>query len=160
LYGLRIGDEVRFKGVAGMFYLRGAPGRDVLFVATGTGIAPIRSMLLDLLDRNDGRTATLFWGVRSERDLYYQDELHALARTHTNFSFEMTLSRPTGAWRGETGRVTRLVDQRVSGVGSLSAYVCGNARMIADVAAILNTKGLCPIYREKYYDDPGPYADD
>ena len=53
LYGLRPGDEVEFTGVAGMFQLENAPGRDVLFVATGTGIAPIRSMLLDLLDRDD-----------------------------------------------------------------------------------------------------------
>jgi CDP-4-dehydro-6-deoxyglucose reductase, E3 len=160
LYGLRPGDEVQFKGVAGMFQLENVPGRDSLFVATGTGIAPIRSMLLDLLERADGCTATLFWGVRTERDLYYQDELDALARGHTNFSFEMTLSRPTGTWRGETGRVTRLVQERVSTVRGLSAYVCGNARMIADVTAILNTKGLCPIHREKYYDDPGPCADD
>jgi NAD(P)H-flavin reductase len=160
LYGLRYGDEVQFKGVAGMFQLRDTPGRDVLFVATGTGIAPIRSMLLDLLERDDGRTATLFWGVRSERDLYYQDELGALARAHPRFSFEMTLSRPTGTWRGETGRVTRLVEERIPTVRSLSAYVCGNARMIADVTAILRSKGLCPIHQEKYYDDAGPLADD
>ena len=160
LYGLRRGDEVQFKGVAGMFYLRNDPGRDVLFIATGTGIAPIRSMLLELLDRAPARAATLFWGVRSERDLYYQDELHALAKAHASFSFEMTLSRPTGAWRRATGRVTRLVEERISTVSDLSAYVCGNARMITDVIAILNTRGLCPIYREKYYDDPGPHADD
>jgi CDP-4-dehydro-6-deoxyglucose reductase len=160
LYRLRPGDEVQFKGVAGMFQLQNGPGRDVLFVATGTGIAPIRSMLLDLLDRADGRAATLFWGVRDERDLYYQDELDALARVHTGFSFEMTLSRPTGSWSGETGRVTRLVEERIATVRNLSAYLCGNARMIADVTAILKTKGLCPIHQEKYYDDPGPGADD
>jgi len=160
LYGLSPGDEVRFTGVAGMFQLENASGRDLLFVVTGTGIAPIRSMLLDLFDRGDGRAATLFWGVRGERDLYYQDELEALVRARSSFAFEMTLSRPTGTWRGETGRVTRLVQERVTTVRGLSAYVCGNARMIGDVTAILKTKGLCPIHREKYYDDPGPDADD
>src|SRR5262245_2492621 len=85
LYGLRPGDEVQFRGVAGMFQLEDVPGRDILFVATGTGIAPIRSMLLDLFDRNDCRAVTLFWGVRSERDLYYQDELEALARSRDSF---------------------------------------------------------------------------
>jgi len=160
LYGLRPGDDVQFTGPAGMFQLEDVSRRDVLFVATGTGIAPIRSMLLDLLDRRAGGAATLFWGVRSERDLYYQDELEALARTSTSVTFEMTLSRPTGIWRGETGRVTHLVEERISTVRGLSAYVCGNARMIADVTAILKTKGLCPIHREKYYDDPGADADD
>jgi CDP-4-dehydro-6-deoxyglucose reductase len=160
LYGLRLGDVVEFKGVAGMFYLHDDPGRDVLFVATSTGIAPIRSMLLDLLDRTPARRVTLFWGVRSERDLYYQDELDALAMAHHGFSFEMTLSRPAGAGTFATGRVTRLVEERISTVRDLAAYVCGNARMIADVSAILKSKGLCPIYREKYYDDAGPVADD
>jgi CDP-4-dehydro-6-deoxyglucose reductase len=117
-------------------------------------------MLLDLRDRADGRAATLFWGVRNERDLYYQDELTALARVRPSFSFEMTLSQPTEEWRGEIGRVTRLVEERISTVRNLSAYVCGNARMIADVSAILKAKGLCPIHQEKYYDDPRPCADD
>jgi CDP-4-dehydro-6-deoxyglucose reductase, E3 len=160
LYGLGRGDEVQFKGVAGMFHLHDDAGRDRLFVATGTGIAPIRSMLLDLLDRAGGGATTLFWGVRSERDLYWQDELQALARAHAGFSFRMTLTRPTADWGGDTGRVTRLVEAHVASVAGLAAYVCGNARMIADVTAILRRKGLCPIYREKYYDDAGPVADD
>jgi NAD(P)H-flavin reductase len=129
-------------------------------VATGTGIAPIRSMLLHLLERPHGGTVTLLWGVRGERDLYWQNELRTLAQTNPDFSFATTLSRPTGTWRGETGRVTRLVEKRITTVRDLAAYVCGNARMIADVTAILNRMGLCQIHREKYYDDAGPEADD
>ncbi len=143
-----------------MFVLQDDATRDVVFVATGTGIAPIRSMLLDLLGRADSRAATLFWGVRSERDLYYQEELAALARDHARFAYAMTLSRPAAAWRGERGRVTRLVETRIASIQRLAVYVCGNARMIADVTAILRAKGLCPIFREKYYDDPTPEPDD
>jgi NAD(P)H-flavin reductase len=160
LFGLRDGDEVRFKGVAGTFYLRDDWSRDTLFVATGTGIAPIRSMLLDLFDQGYAGWATLLWGLRSQRDVYYQDELEALAEAHANFSFATTLSRPSDGWVGEAGRVTRLVEERVSTVKNLSVYVCGNGGMIKDVTAILNAKGLCPIYREKYYDDSGVHADD
>jgi CDP-4-dehydro-6-deoxyglucose reductase len=160
LFGLARGDEVTCTGPAGLFVLQDDPTRDVLFVATGTGIAPIRSMLLDLLDRDDPRAATLFWGVRSERDLYYQDQLAALAAAHPRFAYAMTLSRPAGAWPGTRGRVTQLVESGVASVHRLAAYVCGNARMIADVTAVLRAKGLCPIFREKYYDDATAEPDD
>jgi NAD(P)H-flavin reductase len=160
LFSLKEGEEVRFKGVAGTFYLRDDLGRDLLFVATGTGIAPIRSMLLDLFSRPYGRSATLLWGLRSERDLYYQNELEAWAKRYPNFSFLTTLSRPENGWTGRVGRVTRLVEERVSTVANLSVYLCGNSTMIKDVSDIINKKGLCPIYREKYYDDSGPQVDD
>jgi CDP-4-dehydro-6-deoxyglucose reductase len=71
LFGLREGDKTQFKGPAGSFYLR-EDGRDLLLVATGTGIAPLRSMLLAELSRESTRRITLFWGLRSQRDLYYQ----------------------------------------------------------------------------------------
>jgi len=155
LFSLREGDETQFKGVTGSFYLRDEAERDLLFVATGTGIAPIRSMLYDLLDKNFPRSITLFWGLRSQKDLYYQDELEALAKAHRNFSFMTTLSRPENGWQGRSGRVTRLVEEGMASVKHLAVYLCGNGGMIKDVTAILNGKGLCPIYREKYYDGAG-----
>lgn len=148
-------DPTQFKGPAGTFYLREDFSRDLLFVATGTGIAPIRSMLLDWSHRGAHGSATLYWGLRSQRDLYYQDELEALAKTHRNFSFMATLSRPENGWQGPRGRVTRLVEEGIASVKHLAVYLCGNGGMIKDVTAILNGKGLCQIYREKYYDGAG-----
>jgi NAD(P)H-flavin reductase len=155
LFSLREGDRTQFKGPAGTFYLREDLSRDLLFVATGTGIAPIRSMLLDWSHRGVPRSATLYWGLRSQRDLYYQDELERLAKAHRNFSFVTTLSRPEDGWQGPSGRVTGLVMEGLASVHHLAAYLCGNGGMIKDVTAILNGKGLCPIYREKYYDGAG-----
>ena len=152
LFSLRVGDETQFKGPTGAFYLRDDPARDLLFVATGTGIAPLRSMLYALSERGGfPRQVTLYWGLRSKRDLYYQDELEALARAHPNFSFVTTLSRPEEGWAGERGRVTPLVEARIASVQNLAVYLCGNEGMIKDVTAVLQKKGLCPIYREKYY---------
>jgi CDP-4-dehydro-6-deoxyglucose reductase len=151
LFSLRVGDETQFKGPTGAFYLRDDHARDLLFVATGTGIAPLRSMLYALSERGFPRPVTLYWGLRSQRDLYYQDELEALARAHTNFSFITTLSRPEDGWTGERGRVTPLVEARIASVQNLAVYLCGNEGMIKDVTAVLQKKGLCPIYREKYY---------
>ncbi|TLY28153.1 MAG: hypothetical protein E6K62_10095 [Nitrospirae bacterium] len=116
LFSLRVGDETQFKGPTGAFYLRDDPARDLLFVATATGIAPLRSMLYALSERGFPRPVTLYWGLRSQR-----------------------------------GRVTPLVEARIASVQNLAVYLCGNEGMIKDVTAVLQKKGLCPIYREKYY---------
>lgn len=160
LFGLREGDTTTFAGPAGNFYLRDDPARELLFVATGTGIAPIRSMLLANAERPDHLRAVLFWGLRSQRDLYYQDELVELRKGCQGFSFLATLSKPEPGWVGVTGRVTQLVRQHVADVSRLAVYLCGNSGMIKEVTGILQTKGLCPIFREKYYDDvEGDYGD-
>lgn len=153
LFRLREGDETGFRGPAGSFTLPPGP-RDLLFVATGTGIAPFRSMLWWLAEHEPSRRVTLFWGVRSERDVYYQDELARLRERLANFSSVTSLSRPSGAWTGATGRVTPLVDARIESVANLEVFVCGNSGMIADVVSIIRRKGICPIRREQYYVDP------
>lgn len=152
LYSLKAGDQTKFKGPAGHFTLHDDPGRELLFVATGTGIAPIWSMLLANAERADPRPATLFWGLRSQRDVYYQEDLLALARKIPNMTTVITLSRPEPGWNGETGRVQRLVEERIASTAGLAVYLCGNGGMIADVTKTLQQKGLCPIYREKWYD--------
>lgn len=152
LFSLREGSRTSFKGPAGAFYLRDDGARELLFVATGTGIAPLRSMILAQLQREPNRPVTLFWGLRSQRDLYWQDEWTTLTTTHSNLTVVTTLSRPEPGWQGATGRVTTLVDERVRSVANLAVYVCGGSEMIKDVTARINAKGLCPVYREKYYD--------
>jgi NAD(P)H-flavin reductase len=151
LFGLREGDTTSFKGPAGTFVLR-ENGRDLLFVATGTGIAPFRSMLWSLAEESSDRAVTLFWGLRSERDLYYQDELMHLRDRLPGFRFTTTLSQPTSHWRGTAGRVLPLVETGVTTVDNLEVFLCGNGAMIRDVRDILRRKGLCPIRTEQYYD--------
>ena len=158
LFQLREGDPVVFQGPTGSFYLR-ERNRNLLFVATGTGIAPIRSMLLDLLPGGYTGAATLYWGLRSQRDVYYQDEFAALTADYPQFSITTALSRAGSEWLGYRGRVTGLVEERVTTVKNLAVYMCGNHAMIRDVTQIINTKGLCPVYREIYYDDPTPVPD-
>ena len=150
LFGLRKGDDTHFKGPVGSFTLRDS-SRDVLFVVTGTGIAPIRSMLWSLALSNSKRRITLLWGLRSERDLYYQEELAVLQNRLPNFSWTTTLSQPTADWRGATGRVTPIVTAGVTSVSNLEVYLCGNGGMIRDVRDVIRHKGLCPIYTEQYY---------
>jgi NAD(P)H-flavin reductase len=152
LCGLGEGDSTTFTGPVGSFTLRDG-SRDLLFVATGTGIAPFRSMLYSLADARSMRRATLLWGLRSERDLYYQDELADLQTRLPQFSFTTTLSQPAGDWRGAVGRVSLLIERTVTNVDTLDVFLCGNAGMIRQVRDIIRSRGLCPIHVEQYYDE-------
>jgi CDP-4-dehydro-6-deoxyglucose reductase, E3 len=160
LFSLHEGDPITFQGPNGSFFLQEKPGRDLVFVATGTGIAPFRSMLSTLLEQPEAGTLTLYWGLRSQRDLYYQKELEALAGRHPNFSFLTTLSRPENGWNGSTGRVTTLVENNIASVSNVTFFLCGNGGMIRDTTEIVRKKGLCPIRTEQFYDEVGAGTDD
>ena len=102
LCDLREGEEIQFQGPFGDFILR-PPMRDTLFIATGTGIAPFRGMLHWLLadeTRHQGKTLTLFFGNRTEKDIYYHNEFLELAAEHENFRYLPTLSRAGDDWDG------------------------------------------------------------
>jgi NAD(P)H-flavin reductase len=149
LFSLKTGDAVTFRGPAGTFVLRDYPDRRLLFVATGTGIAPIRSMIRTRLP--SPTPVTVIWGLRHERDLYYQDELAALAAHYPEFSYTITLSQPSPSWNGAVGRVQSLVATHISSVNDLAVYVCGSKAMIESVSALVRSRGVCPIHREQYF---------
>lgn len=153
LFGLQESDPIEFQGPEGSFFLEEKPGRDLVFIATGTGIAPFRSMLYTFLEQREAGTLTLYWGLRSQRDLYYQSELEGLAQQHANFSFVTTLSRPEKGWKGAIGRVTSLVENQISSVNNVTFFLCGNGGMIQDTTEIIRKKGLCPIRTEQFYDE-------
>ena len=108
-------------------------------------------MLWALADAGSTRRITLFWGLRGERDLYYQDDLTDLRDRLLHFSFTTTLSQPGASWRGAAGRVVPLVVSEIETVANLDVYLCGNGSMIRDVRDTIRQKGLCPIYTELYY---------
>jgi len=149
LFSLKSGDAVTFSGPAGTFVLREYPDRRLLFVATGTGIAPIRSMIHARLP--SPTLVTLIWGLRNERDLYYQDELAELAKEFPEFSYTVTLSQPSPGWRGHSGRVQAAVEAVTSRVDDLAVYLCGGREMIKSVTALIRSRGVCPIHWEQYY---------
>lgn len=152
LFSRKAGEKIQFGLPDNSFYLHNDGQRHLLFVATGTGIAPFRSMLYALFERPITKTVTLFWGLRSEQDIYYQNDLESICRQHPNFSFVIALSRSQKNWAGAKGRVTQLVEN-IPGVDDLAVYVCGNKRMVLEVTEIVRQKGECPVYRDKYYDE-------
>jgi len=126
------GDELSCQGPFGDFILR-PPLRDTVFIATGTGVAPFRSMLHWLLadeTRHQGKQLWLVFGSRDESDIYYHDEFLRLAGQHPNFHYLPTLSRGGEEWKGLRGYVQEHVPEIVRGRSDMHAYICGLDKMI------------------------------
>lgn len=145
-----IGASLEMSGPYGSFTLQHELDRELFFVGTGTGIAPLWSMMATLLAQPSSQPITLLWGLRCESDRYYLQELESWKTQYQNFSYVLTLSQPSSTWKGETGRVTDLL-QALSIVDHLAVYVCGNRMMVKEVTDLLNKKGKCAIYRERHH---------
>ena len=109
---LREGDEASFNGPYGEFYLRESD-REIFFVATGSGLAPIMSMLYQMADERIPRKATVVFGARHKKDLFYVEEMEALKTRIPQLEIILTLSRPQEDedWEGERGRVTQILER-------------------------------------------------
>ena len=150
LFDMKPGDTVEMKLPLGMFTLR-QPPLDSLFIATGTGIAPFRSMLQAHLT-SSGPAITLLFGVRYESHLMYGVEFEALTRRFPQFRYWPTLTRPDPGWRGRTGRVQTHLDEALGGRRDLDVYLCGLKAMVDDVRRLLKERGFDrkQIFYEKY----------
>jgi len=143
LCDLEQGGSIRFQGPLGFFTLR-PPLGDSLFIATGTGIAPIRGMLQWLFaeeERHRGREFWLLFGVRYRVGLYYQEEWEELAHRHANFHYLPTLSREGAEWTGLRGYVQEHVRGLAAGHSDRHAYICGLKAMVDANRALLKELG-------------------
>jgi ferredoxin-NADP reductase len=160
LADLEAGASIQFEGPLGFFTLR-EQAADSILVATGTGVAPLRGFLQwmfapDGADRSGGKEIWLVYGTRNEGEIYYREELEALAARHANFHYLTTLSRAPQEWTGLRGyvqdHVARIVEERATRLGQplsapkpdpsippaqlwfdVYAYVCGLSGMVTAV---------------------------
>jgi ferredoxin-NADP reductase len=156
LHRLRPGATIQVEGPYGEFSLEPGSNREVLMVATGTGISPIKSMLLQLFERGTRRRIRLFFGLRNVSDLFYVELFDSFTANHSNFEPTIVLSQPDAQrWSGLRGRVTHLIEERVTQADGArrEAYICGGRPMIDDVKALLLTKGFKAehIHHENFY---------
>jgi Na+-transporting NADH:ubiquinone oxidoreductase subunit F len=140
---LKEGETLRATGPYGEFYLRSSP-RDILFIATGSGMAPIKSMLYQVEREQPERKVRFFFGARSQKDLYYQEELLAWEKTLSDFKYVPTLSRPSeeDRWQGERGRVTTLIEKYIPEGANVDVYICGSPAMVDSCVEILKKKKI------------------
>ncbi len=158
LKGLAEGEAVKMVGPLGSFYLRRPLHPQLYFVATGTGVVPMRAMIKDLVSSGEihQHDVTLLFGVRHEDDLFETQELERFARKFPRFTFLPTLSQPTESWTGARGRVTAHLEEWDLPLDDMQIYLCGNGAMIDEVTQHLDGRGLNRRTRrvvyEKYFD--------
>ncbi len=140
---LKRGEELVMRGPFGDFYYRDSE-RDILMIATGTGLAPIMSILRYIRAEQIQRKATLFFGTRTEEDLYCVEELREMEKQLHQFTFIPTLSREaeSSRWAGKRGRVTGLIDDLIPEGDDYDAYICGNPDMVDSCISQLTKKGI------------------
>ena len=132
------GNEVHFHGPHGHFVLR-QPLRDSIFIATGTGIAPMRGFvewLFAKTPRHEGRQVWLIFGTRQESEIYYREYFEHVAREFVNFHYIISLSKPHEDWRGARGyvqdQVKTILEARPGhGKDEMDAYICGLNLMVS-----------------------------
>ncbi len=140
---LREGDQLTIIGPYGDFYLRES-NREILLVATGSGLAPIKSMLHQLKRENTQRKITLFFGDKKRPDLLYYDQLKKMAQEMSNFTYTPALSRADDedGWSGERGRVTNLIEKYIPDEAPVDVYICGVPAMVESCVELLGQKGI------------------
>lgn len=154
LQNLKLGDVVEVLAPMGVFTLNGPQTEKALaFVATGSGIAPFRSMVQYLLqEQHDQRPITLYWGLRYAQDLFWQNDFQDMAEAFPNFKFHPVLSKAPDEWPLCRGRVTDCLS--VHGVNAETGfYLCGNDHMVKDSIALLQQAGVPAehVHHEKFY---------
>lgn len=152
LADMQTGETISFHGAHGMFTLR-QPLTDAIFIATGTGIAPMRGFVEHLFPDNgpslaNGRKIWLVYGTRYPTELYYRDFFERKAAEHEDFIYITTLSRPEADWTGERGyvqeHVAKIAEQHQSSRNgdtptaaegtpgfNIHAYICGLNEMVS-----------------------------
>jgi NAD(P)H-flavin reductase/ferredoxin len=130
LTGLRPGDSLDIELPYGDFHLRPDSEKPVVCVATGTGFAPFKSIVEDLLKRGNQRRVHLYWGGRRPRDCYFGDLPQKWAACADWFKFVPVLSEPGLDWNGATGLVHHAVLRDFTDLSEFEVYACGNPGMI------------------------------
>jgi ferredoxin-NADP reductase len=142
LHSLKPGDVVQAMGPLGKFTMPEPLARDVAFVCTGSGVAPFRSMIHDLLQRGVERRLNLVFGNRYLGDIIYEKDWEEVAAKHPNFRFLFTLSRPSEAWKGEKGYVQEKIEKLLEDPKAHDFYICGLNNMITAVTEKLKALGV------------------
>jgi CDP-4-dehydro-6-deoxyglucose reductase len=143
----RPNDLLRLSGPLGTFFLRETAGQHLVFLATGTGIAPVQAMLDHLLTLPPAQwpqSVSVYWGGRMPADLYLPLDQHALALgwPHARYGFHPVLSRAGSDWAGARGYVQQAALQHVAGWANTWVYACGADAMIQDARQTLVAAGL------------------
>jgi CDP-4-dehydro-6-deoxyglucose reductase len=144
----KINDLLRIEGPIGTFFYRNTPKTNIVFLATGTGIAPVKA-ILEQMDENNAnlmdKNIYLFFGGRTEEDLFWKPNFKNI-KVH----FIPVLSRSTADWNGDKGYIQNVVLFKEIDLSDSVLYACGSENMIKDSRELLTANGLS---EEVFYSD-------
>ncbi|EPL08513.1 CDP-6-deoxy-L-threo-D-glycero-4-hexulose-3-dehydrase reductase [Pseudomonas sp. CF161] len=141
-------DLLRLEGPLGTFCLRESAATHLVFLATGTGIAPVKAMVEALArapEKVAGKHIHIYWGGRSESDVYWQPELSGI-----DLTFTPTLSQANSQWPGRTGYVHHSLIADAIDLADTVVYACGSETMIHSAHETLIASGLP---KKNFYSD-------
>ncbi|TAK43846.1 MAG: CDP-6-deoxy-delta-3,4-glucoseen reductase [Betaproteobacteria bacterium] len=146
-------DILRFEGPLGTFFLREESDKPIVFVASGTGFAPIKSIIEHAFHAGIARPMTLYWGGRRPKDLYLDALPQHWAAEHADFKYVPVISDalPEDAWGGRTGFVHRAVMEDFPDLSPYQVYACGVPVMVD--AARRDFTTLCKLPEEEFFAD-------
>jgi len=150
IFNLKPGDEVTISGPFGEFFARETE-KEMVFIGGGAGMAPMRSHLLDQLDRIKTKRKITFWyGARSKREMFYVEDFDRLERENENFSWHVALSDalPEDDWKGYTGFIHNILFEQYlkehPAPEDCEFYMCGPPMMNTSVINMLIDLGVDP----------------
>ena len=159
IYSLRPGDEVTVSGPYGEFFIEDTE-REMLFIGGGAGMAPMRSHIFHLFKNLHTKRKVSFWyGGRSRKELFYEEEFREIERENDNFSFHIALSDPLpdDRWDGPTGFIHQVILENYlkehPTPEDIEYYICGPPLMLQAVLKMLDSLGVEP--EMIHYDDFG-----
>ena len=141
---MKVGEILKFEGPLGTFYLREESDNPIVFVAGGTGFAPVKAMVEFALKRGIARPMTLYWGCRARKDLYLPDAPASWAERFPHFTYVPVLSEPgpSDAWTGRTGFVHQAVIEDFPDLSGHQVYAAGAPGMIEAARRDFAARGL------------------
>jgi CDP-4-dehydro-6-deoxyglucose reductase len=145
-------DILRFEGPFGTFFLREGGGKRILFVASGTGFAPVKAMIEHALHTGSGRPMTLYWGCRVRSDLYLNELAERWHADHgVRYVPVLSEPRPADEWTGRTGFVHRAVMDDLPDLSEYEVYACGAPAMVE--AAHRDFIAQCGLPEDAFFSD-------
>jgi Na+-transporting NADH:ubiquinone oxidoreductase subunit F len=142
IHDLEAGEQIDFSGPYGDFYLHTDSGREIVCVAGGVGLAPIKSIVMYWEAHGLKRTLWLFYGARTIDDLYDHEYFRDLDERFDRFIYRPALSEPGEEWTGETGFIHTVIEKELPPEPSKEAYLCGPPIMIDAVTEVLVAKKI------------------
>jgi Na+-transporting NADH:ubiquinone oxidoreductase subunit F len=148
VFSRKPGDRVTVSGPYGEFFLRNTDS-EMMFIGGGAGMAPMRSHIFHLFHTlKTGRKVTFWYGARSRREIFYEEDFHAIERAFPNFTFTIALSdpKPEDKWTGKTGFIHQVIFDSYlkdhEAPEDIEFYMCGPPMMNSACVKMLDNLGV------------------